>query len=272
MESNVVIVSVVTMTGLGVVFAVVLSIAYQRFKIQEDPRIGQIEKILPGANCGACGFSGCHGFAEELVGGGVGIVGCPAAGEELSQKIAAVLGKEAEKIQPQIAVVHCGAKACRRPPKKADYVGPLRCQAAHIVGGDIGCSYGCLDYGDCVRVCEFEAIKLVEDLPEVDGSRCTGCGRCVETCPRNIISLEVFGKDGLVAVACSSHEKGAVVKKICEVGCIACRICEKVTAGIFKVEDNLARVEYGKATDSTPWDEAISRCPTKCIVKIKSSE
>lgn len=265
-----VLISVLSMVGLGAFFALVLAIVDRKMKVIEDVRISKIAEALPGANCGACGVTSCHAFAEIAVAKGEGI-NCPLGGEEASQKIAAILGIEHTVAQKKIAVVHCGVKESQRK-KRAKYLGIVTCQAVELLnGGDMECGFGCLGYGDCVKACPFCAIEIKEGKVEVSVAKCTACGKCVEACPRKIISLEVLDKDrGVLLVACNSKDNGAVVKKICVVGCIGCGICVKLTpGGAFELKENLARVNYGKLTQGEDGHTAIEKCPTKCIKEVR---
>lgn len=261
-------ISILSMAGLGLFFALVLAVVDRRLRVEVDPKIARIEEVLPGANCGACGFTGCHAFAEAAAKKRIFTANCPPGGGEVCEKVAAILGVSAGEIQKKIALVHCGAKDFQRQ-KRAMYAGTETCQAVDIVtGGNLACIYGCLGFGDCLRACPLYAIEMKDGLPEIDITKCKGCGKCVAACPRNIISLEVFAPErGIISLACSSHEKGAKVKKICQVGCIGCGICEKISSGVFKVKDNLARIDYNKVGEDTPWDSCMEKCPTKCIVK-----
>ncbi len=265
-----VLISVLSMVGLGAFFALVLAIVDKKMKVIEDVRISEIAEALPGANCGACGVTNCHAFAEAAVAKGEE-VSCPLGGEEASKKIAAILGIEHTVTQKKIAVVHCGVGESQRK-KRAKYLGIVTCQAVELLGGgDMECSFGCLSYGDCVKACPFCAIEIKEGKVEVNVSKCTACGKCVEACPRKIISLEALDKDrGLLLVACSSKDKGAVVRKICTVGCIGCGVCVKLTpGGGFELKENLAKVNYEKLTQGEDQDKAIEKCPTKCIKEVK---
>jgi len=261
---DVLLISILVLGLLGFIFASLLGLAASYFKVEEDPRLAQIVEALPGSNCGACGSASCHNFAERLLKGEVQVNGCVAGGEVVAKKLAEIMGVEELAIHKKIAAVHCGAKEDQRK-KKAIYSGVKTCAAANLVdNGGLLCRYGCLGYGGCFEVCPFDAIKMVKGLPLIDPEKCTGCGKCVAACPRGIISLVPY--DFRVVVACSSHDRGAETRKICPVGCIACKICEKQVSEVFKVVDNLAIIDYSKVgVDCTP---AIEKCPVKCIVKV----
>jgi len=262
---------VLVLSILGLIFGLGLAFASVKFAVQEDPRVAQILNSLPGINCGACGFAGCHALAESVAGGKAPADTCPVGGSESAEKIAAILGVAVGKKVKKVAIVHCGAKYEQRK-KKSRYLGVKTCMAANnLSGGENACMYSCLGYGDCDKACPFGAIEMVDGLPKIIPSKCTACGICVKTCPRKIISLEGFDKEkGTVVIACSSLDKAAEVRKICPVGCIACKICEKNSPdGVFEVADNLARIRYKKATAQTNWDICIEKCPNKTIVKIK---
>ncbi len=247
---------------LGFVFAGLLGLAADYFKLEQDPRLAAIVAILPGTNCGACGSAGCQNFATRLIKGEVQVSGCVAGGQDVADQLAKIMGVETIAIHKRVATVRCGAGDEQRK-KKARYNGVQTCAAADMIdGGGLYCGYACLGYGDCFCVCPFDAIRMEGGLPLIDPGKCTACGKCVDACPRKIIFLRPFANK--VAVACSSRDPGAYVRKICPVGCIGCRICEKLVPEVFKVEDNLADMDYSKeGIDCRP---AIEKCPTRCIV------
>ncbi|MGB9586462.1 MAG: RnfABCDGE type electron transport complex subunit B, partial [Anaerolineales bacterium] len=217
--------SILVLGLLGFMFAALLGLAADYFKVEEDPRLVQVVEALPGTNCGACGSASCYNFAERLLAGEVQVNGCVAGGEEVAKKLAEIMGVEELAVHKKIAAVHCGAKENQRK-KKAVYSGVKTCAAANLVdNGGLLCSYGCLGYGDCFNVCPFDAIEMKGGLPVIDPEKCTGCGKCVAACPRKIISLIPY--NFRIIVACSSRDRGAETRKICPVGCIACKICEK---------------------------------------------
>jgi RnfABCDGE-type electron transport complex B subunit len=270
-EMNIILISTITMGGLGLIFAIILAISNKKLYVKEDPRIENILEKLPGANCGACGYASCYDLAQKIVKGEAKPTGCPVGGSEVAEDIANILGIESQKVITKVAIVHCGATQNIRK-KRAFYLGGETCKVADIVGGEIACYYGCLGYGDCVDACLFDAIRMEEGLPVVDLIKCTGCGQCVEVCPRNIITLEVYNakkQSDAIVIACNNPDKGAVVRKICKVGCIGCGLCEKNCGdGSFYMDELLARIDYSKVYDCEHWDAVIEKCPAKTIKKL----
>jgi RnfABCDGE-type electron transport complex B subunit len=263
---NIVFVSLLAMGGLGLFFATVLAFASEKLKVKEDPRVLQVNEALPGLNCGACGQAGCHDLAEKIVAqGSLENLRCPPGGSEVEEKISEILGIAAAPAIKKRAVVKCGGGR-DLAVERADYQGIKTCVAAQMVGGGSkACTYGCSGLGDCVRVCPFDAIKMGEDdLPKVIEDKCTACGLCVEACPRDII--ELVSCENRIIVNCNSKDKGAMVRKVCKVGCIACNICLKNAPEGYTIKDNLARVNYKKGDDSA--EPAVQKCPTKCIIKL----
>ncbi len=258
--------ALIVMGGLGVLFGAGLAIASRIFAVKKDPRVEQIEEILPGANCGACGAPGCAGFAEGVVEGKYDVAGCTAGGADVAQKVAGIMGQEAGSVIPKVAVVRCRGDH-DTSTQRAEYQGVQSCQAAAMIaGGAKGCIYGCLGLGDCVASCPFNAIYMGDNgLPIVDETLCTGCGNCVTACPRNIMML--LPVDQKVYLACVSKDFGKSVKSVCKVGCIGCTLCAnpKTTEnGIITMNGKLPVIHYDKVNDA--WDDlknAVKKCPTK---------
>ena len=265
---NTVIISILSMAGLGLFSASVLAFVNQKLKVEKDPKVERIEKALPGLNCGACRFTTCFRYAEMLAKGEAAPDLCKAGGETVIERLSEILDVKVEKKTKETAIILCGADESRRK-KKAIYAGIKTCAAVHqTFGGELLCGYGCLGYGDCVKACPFGAITMVNGLPRVDKVKCTACGKCVTSCPRRIISLEKIDSKNFVYVACNNPDKGAETRKACPVGCIACGLCQKMTDGIFLIENNLARAQYDRIKNISNAEEVINKCPTKCIVKL----
>lgn len=262
--------SIFTMIGLGTFFAIILAIANQRLKVEEDPRIEELAQKLPGLNCGACGFPNCREFARAIIEGKIDTADtiCRVAGHDVIELISKIAGIRSKPIK-ELAVVFCRA-GNKYKTMKAEYKGINTCRSADIIfAGGMNCEYGCLGFGDCAKICPFDAIKIVDGLAAVDPDKCVACGKCVGACPRDIIGLMPYDADNLVITACSSKDSGAFVKRICAVGCIACKICERLSNGVFIVEDNLSKLDIKRMKEDVGWDEIIERCPTKTIVRIK---
>ncbi len=260
---NLILISTLSMGGLAAAFALLLSIAHRKLKVEEDPRVERILEILPGANCGACGYASCHALAEEIIKENSSVNSCIAGGNNTSQKIAGILGVESEVTQSKIAFLRCGASQSERK-KKAEYEGIKSCQAADMIaGGELACAYGCLGYGDCQTACLFDAISMRDGLPQIELARCTGCGNCVKACPRNLISLEVLGEEPQYRVVCSSLDKGKKDRIACERACTACGICVKVCPfDACQIVDNLAVIDQRNCQGCGICAE---RCPTGAI-------
>jgi len=263
---NMLAISLLAMGGLGLFFAVVLAVASEKLKVQEDPRVEEVFGALPGLNCGACGHAGCHDLAEKIVAqGNLDNLLCPPGGAAVEEAIAKILGIEAGTMIKKRAVVKCGGGKSLAVDK-AQYHGVQTCTAAELVnGGPKACTYGCLGFGDCEKACPFDAIHIGKDrLPIVDEAKCTACGLCVHACPRKII--ELVPCSNRIVVACNSTDKGPVVRKKCKVGCIGCLICAKQSPEGYAIKDNLAHVNYEKSDQMA--EAGVAKCPTKCIVKL----
>ncbi|MDD5454572.1 MAG: RnfABCDGE type electron transport complex subunit B [Candidatus Ratteibacteria bacterium] len=265
--------SILITVGLGLFFAFILFIADKKLRVEEDPRVEKIEKALAGLNCGACGYPSCRLAAEAMVKGEADIGACLVGGENAATEIAGIVGKEfKKKTHKNIAVVHCGIDSTTRQIT-AGYNGVKTCIAANLtMQGGMACRYGCLGFGDCAKVCPVDAITMKNNAPMIDIEKCIGCGKCVKVCPRHIISLRLHVPgERLVDVACSNIEPGKQVRAVCKIGCIACGICQKLSEGVFEVNDNLSRINFQKAKEKTPdWDIIIQKCPTHCILEIKT--
>ena len=259
--------TIAILTLLGVVLAVVLYLVAKKFKVEEDSRIDDVEKVLPGANCGGCGNAGCRAFAKSCVDAmNLDSNFCPVGGNETMKKVAAVLGLEVKEKAPMVAVVRCNG-TCENRPKVNDYGGYSSCRVkASLYSGDTGCAFGCLGCGDCVAACQFGAIKMNPQtgLPEVDQEKCTACGACVKACPKNVIELRNKGPRGMrVFVSCVNRDKGAAARKACSAACIGCCKCAKVCPhGAITVENNLAYIDFTKCKLCK---KCVAECPTGAI-------
>ena len=229
--TNTVIWTIAIITVLGVLLALVLYLVAKKFKVEEDPRIDEVEKVMPGANCGGCGFAGCRAFAEAAVKSpDLEGIFCPVGGNDVMAQVASILGFEVKAKAPEVAVVRCNG-TCEARPRVNEYDGFATCAVkAALYAGDTACAFGCLGCGDCVAACQFGALSMdpATGLPVVDEEKCTACGACVKACPKQIIELRQKGPRGMREfVSCVNKDKGPVAKKACANACIGCGLCAK---------------------------------------------
>jgi len=249
--------------AIGVVAAIILALASHYMNVPVNEKVSQIRECLPGANCGACGYTGCDGYAEALANGEVANL-CIPGGADAAAAIAEILGVEAGSVEKKMAYVHCNGTP-DVTDSASDYDGYRTCAAMCLVcAGPNSCKFGCLGCGDCAAVCPTDAICIKEGIARVNPSKCIACGKCVKICPKHIISL--IPADARVAVSCSSKDPGAATRKKCTNGCIACRKCEKTCPyGAITVENNLAKIDYSKCTGCGMCHDV---CPVKCIAAV----
>lgn len=251
------------MGGLGLLFGVLLAVAYRFLRVEEDPRIEMVEKMLPGSNCGACGEPGCRSFAEKLVSGERAPSACTVSSPEVHQAIAEKLGVDAGEEQKRVARLHC-AGGLHRARQLAEYRGYAGCRAAAVVaGGGKTCQWGCLGLGDCEVACTFDAIRMNDEaLPVVDIELCTACGDCVEACPRDL--FEILPVKQALLVQCRTPLVGDDARRLCDVACDACGRCAQDAApGLIEMKNNLPEVDYARGGPADP--AATYRCPTGAI-------
>jgi len=255
------------MAAMGALFGILLGAAGKKFAVEVDPRVTRIRDVLPGANCGACGYPGCDGLAEAIVGGKAPVDACKAGGPSVTKAISTVMGIEVSVADGRkVARVMCGGSS-EYCGSRSEYKGVPSCRAALLAGGGFkSCTYGCLGLGDCARACTFGAITMGRNgLPVIDEEKCVACGNCVKACPRGII--EIVPEASLVYVRCRNKDRGVVVRKICKVGCIGCQACVKVCeAGAMMFGENLARVDYSKCNVC---GACAAKCPTKAIADLR---
>ncbi len=259
--------AVIIVAGIGILAGLLLSVLSKLMAVKVDEKALQIEEVLPGANCGACGFAGCSAYASALSQGETTDTSlCAPGGNEASKKIAGIMGLAAGNIMPMTAVVCC--KGTRdKAETKMIYSGVPSCKmASQLFGGDKNCTYGCLGLGDCARACPYDAILLCDGVAVVNPSLCRACRMCVNTCPKNLIELMPKGQL-TAAVLCKNHNKGAQTRKDCTTGCIGCTKCVKACPNNAVTMDNfVARVDNSLCTACGACSEV---CPTKAIDLIK---
>jgi len=252
------------MASLGVILAAVLSVANRRLYVYEDPKIDEVEELLPHANCGACGTPGCRPFAEALVAQTVDPGLCTVNSSDMNKMIADFLGVAVTQREKRVARLAC-AGGSHVAYTRAHYDGMQTCRAAALVsGGGKGCSWACLGLEDCGKVCDFDAISFNKfSLPVVDESLCTACGDCVTECPKDLFSLQ--GISNKLWIACNNKDDMDESEAHCEVACNACNRCVSDSPeGLITLKDNLATIDYEK--NGLASKLAIERCPTGSIV------
>ena len=262
--------SVYILAGVGLVFAILIALAYWRLRVYEDPRIDTVTAMLPGANCGACGFPGCRNFAEQAVLGKVMPAQCNVINAEGAAAIASYLGVEAGEANRRVARLLC-AGGSNVSVQQAEYRGlPTCAAAAAVAGGGKACAWGCLGYADCATACTFGAITMLPNgLPQVDVALCTACGDCVDACPKGL--LQILPLDQKLLVQCRSLIEGDEALEACRVACTTCGKCVLDAApGLISIESGVAVVDYAKNAFADP--SATRRCPTGAIVWLEGAQ
>lgn len=262
---NGIILAIVIFIVLGAIAAVILWFADRFFNVPTDEKVAAIRECLPGVNCGACGFTGCDDYANNLSLGGISCSRCTPGGADVAKKLAAVLGMEAEEVDKQVAYVCC----CGTEDAAGglmEYDGIQTCMANNMFYSGKGkCDFACLGFGDCVKKCPFGAISVCNGRAHVDRDICTGCGICTDTCPNGLI--HIIPQKARVAVTCSSPRHGAITRKDCSNGCIGCGKCQKAcSVGAIGIDSFLASIDYNKCIGC---GECIEVCPVGCIHEVE---
>ena len=253
----------VVIGALGCLIGLLLGIVDKLFAVKTDPKVSAIREVLPGNNCGGCGYAGCDGLAEAIAKGEAPVEACPVGGAETAKLIGQIMGKEAVCVR-KTAFVMCSG-TCDKAKQLYHYFGATQChQVAMTPGrGSKACAYGCTGFGSCVQVCEYGAIRVVDGCAKVDKELCRACGKCVRVCPHGLIDLIPY--DAPLSVRCSAREKGKKVRDVCVAGCIGCGMCAKVCPEkAIELKDNIARIDYSRCTGC---GTCAAKCPVKVIVK-----
>ena len=261
--------AVILVVAVGLVCAVMLSIASKVFYVPVDETAAALREVLPGANCGGCGFAGCDDYANSLAAKTeTDCSKCPVGGAAVAEKIAEILGVDAGSAEKRVAVVMCNGRS-EVTKTLMEYEGPASCSAAsQLYGGLKLCSFGCLGQGDCVAACKYDAIKVVDGVARVDRNACVACGACVKACPKNLIRIAPESNKNICF--CHNTDKGADTRKACEVGCIGCMKCEKTCKfDAVHVENNLAYIDPEKCKNC---GMCAKECPTGAIINLRMLE
>jgi len=259
---TIILIAVLFATGLGAILAAVIGAAAKTFAVETDPRTETVTDMLPGANCGGCGYAGCADLAKAIVEGRADPSLCPVAPPEGSKRIAEYLGITAKEKEKVIAVVKCSGSCAVTVRSPYNGVGDCR-SAVLVAGGGKGCDFGCIGFASCARACPFDAIEMRDGLAVVHPELCVGCGKCVETCPKNLIILAPAAVD--VHVYCNSPEKGALKRKVCKTACIACRKCVKAADSEEQMVINGFLVATNYSSPPLPDLVEKAACPTTAL-------
>lgn len=253
-------------TGIaGIIIGLFLGIAGEKLHVEVDEREVKIREALPGNNCGGCGYAGCDALAKAIALLEAPVNACPVGQAPVADKIAKIMGSDNVTTVKKTAFVRCVGD-CDATKTTYNYVGPDSCKMMKTLpdGGSKSCTYGCLGGGECVKVCAFDAIKVINGVAVVDKEKCTACGKCILACPRDIIELVPY--DSHIRVACSSKDKGKDVKAACSLGCIGCTLCTKqCNENAITVENFLAHIDYDKCIQC---GKCMEKCPAKIIRSI----
>ncbi|MCL2045845.1 MAG: RnfABCDGE type electron transport complex subunit B [Oscillospiraceae bacterium] len=258
---NIMVLATTSVTVIGFLCAIMLAVASKVMSVETDERVVQVRQMLPGANCGACGFAGCDAYADAVVNDDAKTSLCIPGGNNVASEISAFMGVEADVIANQVAVVFCRGDSAAMA-SRMEYSGIKTCSAVkQLFGGQNSCVFGCLGFGDCAAACPEDAICIEDGLARIDRRKCIGCAICVATCPNKIISMDQ--NVATAAVLCKNTERGAVTRRKCSAGCIACTLCvRECPEDAITMENNRAVVDQTKCTSCGKCYEV---CVPKCI-------
>ena len=252
---------VIIVAVIGIVSGFGLAVASKLMAVPVDQRVAELTELMPGANCGACGYSGCAGYAEALVEGEAVNGKCSPGGAGVADKVSQYLGSEKVDVAYKTALVHCMGTYDNTSDRMV-YQGLSSCNAAvQLFGGTTSCSWGCMGLGDCAEACEYGAITVCNGVASINPEKCVGCSMCVVKCPHKLISFVPLKKQAVVR--CSNCDKGGLARKLCQVACIGCMRCVKVCeAEAIRVENFNAVVDVEKCTGC---GKCLEVCTQKCI-------
>ena len=263
MNIGAIITATVVVAAVGLFIGIFLSIAGKKFAVEVDEKEVAVREVLPGNNCGGCGYPGCDGLAAAIAKGEAPVGQCPVGGAPVAAKIAAIMGEEVVETERMAAFVKCTG-TCDKTKQNYQYTGVEDCEMMAFVpgGGSKACSFGCMGFGSCVKACPFDAIHIVNGVAVVNREACKACGKCIAKCPHHLIELAPYAQQTFVG--CSSHAKGKAVTSACEIGCIGCKKCEKnCPSEAITVTDFCAHIDYDKCTGCGKCKEV---CPRHIIL------
>ena len=258
-----IIMAAVIVGGTGLFIGIFLGLADKKLTVKVDEKEEAILGVLPGNNCGGCGYPGCDGLAAAIASGESEPSACPVGGAPVAAKIGAIMGQEVKETARQVAFVKC-AGTCDKTTVKYEYIGVEDCEMMAFIPGSgaKNCTFGCMGFGSCVKACPFDAIHIVNGVAVVDKEACKACGKCVAVCPKHLIEIVPYDQKHLVK--CNSQDKGKAVMQACTAGCIGCKMCEKACKfEAVTVENNIAHIDYEKCKD-------CGACAVKCPKKVIS--
>jgi Na+-translocating ferredoxin:NAD+ oxidoreductase RNF subunit RnfB len=260
---SIIIITAVFAALLALVLGIALGFFREFFAVEQDPLTGLVREALPGANCGACGFPGCDGYAAAVAAKKAGTGNCTVGGKAVAEKLAALIGGDAVEIVPTVTVLACQGSQ-EHAPLKGEYTGIPTCRGAKLSsGGTKLCAWGCLGYGDCVTVCKFGALSIgVMGLPIIDTEKCTGCKACVIECPQQLLREVPKDRQGAVALCSNRNAVKAMVLKTCKKGCIKCELCVKNCPEKCITMDGIPLIDNSKCTSC---GTCVEKCPTKVL-------
>lgn len=256
---------VAILAGIGLVFAVLLGVAANIFEVKQNPNVEAVLHVLPGVNCGGCGYASCESYAKAVALSGEAVTLCTVGGQEVADNVGDIMGVQVHAQEVMVAYVKCNGD-CEKSKDKYEYHGIMDCVSASALpgGGAKSCTYGCLGLGTCVKVCDFDAIVIKDGIAIIDENKCTNCGACIKACPKNLI--ESVPLNSRVRVACNSYDSARDAMQNCQVGCIACKKCEKACEyDAIHVNNNLAKIDYDKCTQC---NACVEVCPKVTIENI----
>jgi Na+-translocating ferredoxin:NAD+ oxidoreductase RNF subunit RnfB len=247
---------------LAFTLGVALGFFRKIFAVEQDPLAGRVREALPGANCGACGYPGCDGYAAAVSSGSAGVGSCSVGGKEVAEKLSAIMGVSASVISTVTVLACQGSRS--HAPKKGTYTGLQTCRGAKLsAGGTKLCAWGCLGFGDCVKKCKFGALSLGENgLPRVEYSKCSGCRLCVAECPQQLLKGIPRDQKGALVLCSNRNANRPQVTKGCKIACIKCGLCARnCPQNCIDLSSNIPVVDYAKCT-------SCGLCTTKCPTKV----